>query len=176
MEIRKCRAEEIPETGAFYDRVVQWLDNHINYPKWMYRVYPSEASVRENTIAGNQYVCLEDREIVGAFALNDDPQGNYQKGDWAVPLTDGEYMVLHALAIAPERHGQSLGSKAVRFCVETAKANGYASLRLDIVPGNHPARRLYEKHGFRYAGDVDLDRGIEHIPIFSLFELNWRVQ
>lgn len=36
-----------------------------------------------------------------------------------------------------------------------------------------PARKLYEKNGFTYAGDVDLERGIEDIPVFSLFKLNW---
>jgi hypothetical protein len=43
---------------------------------------------------------------------------------------------------------------------------------VDIVPDNLPARKLYEKEGFTYAGDVDLERGIEEIPLFSLFELD----
>lgn len=80
MRIEKCRKEDVAHIGAFYDRVVLWLDNHINYPKWMY------------------------------------------KGG-------------------------------------------------DIVPGNAPAKRLYEKNGFRYAGTFDLERGIGHIPVFSLYEL-----
>ena len=46
-------------------------------------------------------------------------------------------------------------------------------LRVDIVPTNHPAKKLYEKNGFTYAGDVDMGRGIEGIPEFSLFEFNW---
>ena len=28
-------------------------------------------------------------------------------------------------------------------------------------------------HSALYAGNVDLERGIEDIPVFSLFELNW---
>ncbi len=82
-------------------------------------------------------------------------------------------MVLHALAIAPKLQGKGLGAAVVRFCTEKAKADGYKALRLDIVPGNLPAQKLYEKNGFQYAGDADLDRGIEHIPVFSLYELNW---
>ena len=50
---------------------------------------------------------------------------------------------------------------------------GYKAFRLDIVPGNAPAQKLYEKSGFKYAGDAGLDRGIAHIPVFSLYELNW---
>lgn len=173
IQIRKCREADVAAVGAFYDRIVHWLDNHINYPKWIYRVYPSEPSAREMTAAGEQYICMDDREIIAAFVLNTDPQGSYQKGEWARDLPDGSYMVLHALAIAPELQGQGLGAKVVRFCVEKAKADGFKALRVDIVPGNLPARKLYEKCGFQYAGDVDLERGLAHIPVFSLYELNW---
>lgn len=173
MQIRKCRETEIVEVGAFYDEVVWWLDNHINYPKWMYKIYPSESFVRESTMAEEQYVCMEGRKLAGAFVLNDDPQGNYQKGKWARHIPDGEYMVLHALAISPELQGKGLGAEIVRFCTEEAKSKGYKAFRLDIVPGNAPAQKLYEKSGFKYAGDADLDRGIAHIPVFSLYELNW---
>ena len=173
MQIRKCAETEIVAVGEFYDRIVQWLDNHINYPKWMYRIYPSESWAREMTEAGEQYVCVDNGKMVGVFVLNTDPQGAYRKGEWAVDLPDGSYMVLHALAIDPELQSQGLGSQIIRFCVEKAKAEGFKTIRVDIVPGNDPARRLYEKNGFQYAGDVDLERGIEHIPVFSLYELNW---
>ena len=173
MQIRKCQETDVTTVGAFYDRVVLWLDKHINYPKWMYRVYPSEKWASDMTATGAQYICMDNGKLVAAFVLNADPQGNYQKGRWSRDLPDGAYMILHALAITPKLHGRGIGAKIVRFCAEKAKAEGYKALRVDIVPGNLPARRLYEKSGFRYAGDVDLERGIENIPLFSLFELNW---
>lgn len=173
MQIRKCQEAEIVPVGAFYDDVVLWLDHHINYPKWMYKIYPSENWAREMTEAGEQYICVDGKKIVGAFVLNADPQGNYRKGNWSQDLPDGAYMVLHALAIDPELQGRGLGAEVVRFCTEKAKAEGYKALRLDIVPGNIPAKKLYEKTGFRYVEDVDLDRNIAHIPMFSLYELNW---
>ena len=86
MEIRKCLEQDIAETGAFYDRVVQWLDAHINYPKWIYRVYPSTGYVSEMTEAGELYICMEDGRIVGAFALNADPQGACDRGSWKQDL------------------------------------------------------------------------------------------
>ncbi len=173
MNIRKCSETDIVSVGAFYDKVVLWLDKHINYPKWVYGVYPSEGSVREATRLGEQYICLDSDQIVGAFVLNADPKGNYQKRSWKQTLPDGEYMVLHTLAIDPERQGQGLGSEIIQYCVERAQEESFKALRVDIVPDNHPARKLYEKNSFTYAGDVDLERGIEDIPVFSLFELNW---
>ena len=170
MRIEKCRAADAAAVGAFYEKMVRWLDSHVNYPKWIDGVYPTAATAREHTAAGDQYVCFDGREIVAAFILNDDPQGNYQKGNWAQPLSEGEYMVLHTLAVTPDRQGQGLGAKILRFCVEQTKAEGRKALRVDIVPGNTPAQKLYEKNGFRYAGTFDLERGIEGIPEFCLYE------
>ena len=172
VEIRKCWEEDVPAAGRFYDRVVEWLDGHVNYPKWTYKVYPSETSVRAQTRAGAQYVCLDGETVVAAFVLNDDPEGSYEKGRWTRELAEGSYLVVHALAVDPERQRSGIASRIVRYCVAQARAGGYRAVRLDIVPDNLPARTLYEKHGFRYAGDADLDRGIAAIPEFSLFELD----
>lgn len=173
MQIQKCSKTEIEAAGAFYDRVVLWLDSHINYPKWIYKVYPSEASVRRMTETGDQYLCKEEGDIIGAFVLNTDPQGNYQKGSWKKDIPEGSYLILHSLAIDPAVQGKGIGSEVIRFCVKKAKSEGYKALRVDIVPENLPARKLYEKNGFTWAGDVDLERGLEEIPVFSLYEKNW---
>ena len=69
------------------------------------------------------------------------------------------------------RHG--LGSEIIHFCIDKAKSQGYKAIRLDVVPNNYPARILFEKNGFTYAGDVDLELKIGNIPYFSLYELNW---
>ena len=57
---------------------------------------------------------------------------------------------------------------------EKAREDGYKALRLDVVPDNIPARRLFEKNGFVYAGDADLGRGYDEIPVFSLYELSFK--
>ncbi len=173
MEIRKCKTEDIAATGVFYDRVVAYLDAYINYPKWKYKEYPSEQYALTMTEEGFQYICIEDKRIVGAFVLNTDPEGEYQKGRWSRRLLDGEYMVIHALAVDPERSGTGLGKELVRFCINTAKQSGFKAIRLDIVPTNTPAQHLYESFGFRYAGEADVRPDIEDIPAFRLFELNF---
>ena len=61
----------------------------------------------------------------------------------------------------------------VEFCIQYAKDKNYKGLRLDVVPDNIPAKRLYENCGFQYVGDVDLERGIEAIPVFSMYEFNF---
>lgn len=172
--ITKVNSEsEIKLVGEFYDRAVKYLEEHINYPKWTYKVYPSEVSVREKTLAGSQFMLVEDGQVVGAFVLNDDPQGEYEKAEWSKTLEQGEYMVCHSLAAEPSMQGKGIGRQMVEFCVNYASEQGYKAIRLDVVPDNIPAKRLYEKCGFQYTGDVDLERGIAEIPLFSMYELNF---
>ena len=173
LNIRKGSEEEIARIGQFYDDVVLWLNDHVNYPRWIYKVYPSESSVRDMVNSGCQYICEDEDSILAAFALNSEAQGDYQKGNWSLDLPDGSYMVIHALATDPQKQRQGTGTEIIRFCVARAKAENYKAMRADIVPANYPARRLFEKNGFVYVGDADLELSIGGIPEFSLYELNF---
>ncbi len=170
MVIRICVKEDISLVGTFYEKVVKLLDEDINYPHWIRGVYPSEESAKKMTEKGAQYVCIQDGMIVGAFALNDEPQGSYRKGQWPHVLADGEYTVIHALAVDPEYRNQNIASKIIKFCLEKTRSEGYKAIRVDIAADNIPARKLFEKNGFIFAGDVDLEIGIGDVPLFSLYE------
>ena len=68
--------------------------------------------------------------------------------------------------------GLGIGSRMVQYCIDYAKASGYKAVRVDVVPSNIPACKLYEKHGFTFAGEKDLERFV-YIPTFVLYELNF---
>lgn len=172
IDIRVCCESDIEAAARFYDAVVAWLDSTHNYPRWVAGVYPSEASVRSMVKSSSLYLVEEGSSILGAFALNAEPQGAYQKGQWSRDLEVGTYAVIHALAIAPEAHRTGLASEVIRFCIDRASAEGKRAVRVDVVPTNTPARRLFESCRFTYVGDVDLELGIGDVPIFSLYELN----
>lgn len=173
MIIRKCSKDDIVAAGQFYDRTVKYLCEHINYPKWTYKEYPSENYVREMVEEESQFICVKDNRIVGAFVLNDDPQGAYENAPWSMQLPEGAYMICHALASETAMQGTGIGQQMVSYCIDYAKKSGYRAIRLDVVPDNLPARKLYEKCGFQYVGDVDLERNIDEIPVFSMYELNF---
>ena len=172
MYIRKCQEKDIIPVSEFYDNIVEFLDSHINYPRWIYKVYPSQESVEAMTEEESQYVCISDEKIVGAFVLNNKPQGNYWKANWSQEIDDGSYLVLQTLAIDPSMQNQGLASQVIGFSIEKAKSEGYKAIRLDVIPDNYPAKRLFEKNGFEYVGDVDLELDIGNNPAFSLYELN----
>lgn len=172
MEIHKCAKRDVAAVGKFYDEVVKYLYDTVNYPKWTYKQYPSTASVEFMTERESQYMCLIDDEIVGAFVLNCDPQGAYEQAEWSKSVELGKYVVCHTLAISPSKQRRGLGKQIVEFCLNYARDNLFEAVRLDVVPTNYPARKLYESCGFHYVGDVDLKRGFEEIPLFSMYEYN----
>lgn len=171
LTIRKIYENEIGALGSFYDEIVYYLETHINYPKWIYGDYPSIHSVRECFKNSTQYIVMKQGEIVGAFILDEDPAHDYLNGKWSVQLKSGEYLSIHALAVSLRHQKQGIGKEIVRFCIDFAKNNGYKSVRLDVVPGNEPAAKLYEGLGFRYVETTDLGRRFENIPFFSTYEL-----
>lgn len=170
MEILHCTMEHLDTAAAFYTEVTAYLAAHINYPKWTHGAYPARESIRTAIGKGGQYLCMDGGKAVGGFILNADPEGAYEYGDWELSLEKGEYMVIHALAVSPDAYGRGIAQHMVDFCLQTAKERGFPALRLDVVPDNHPARKLYEKMGFRFAGERDLLRNIDAIPKFALYE------
>lgn len=173
LTINNCGIERLEPLTDFYYKVTGYLDTHINYPKWTHGVYPGRESIKAAIESGTQYSCECEGRIVGAFVFNTDPAGSYNKGEWQVELETGEYMIIHALAVDPGESGKGIASEMVEYCIKTARAAGFKAVRLDVVPGNYPARKLYEKAGFSFAGEKDLDRGFEDIPTFQLFEFNF---
>lgn len=172
MEIVKAKIENIKETGDLYVSVDRYLETHINYPLWHEESYPNHQSAKAAIEKDEMFILKENERIIGAFVMNEDPQGAYEKASWTINLEIGEYLCIHALAIDVACHRRGLAEKMVDYIKSYAKKNGYKSIRLDIVPGNTPARALYEKCGFKEIGILDLERKIEEIPLFVVFEYN----
>lgn len=173
MIIKRCDLSHLNILTDFYTNVVNYLVKTINYPRWTPGVYPCEKSIEDAIEKGFQYAAFdEDGEVLGAFVFNNDPAGNYDVGDWKKPLKSGQYMVIHTLATRIGSYGKGVATKMVEFCIQETKNKGYKSIRLDVVPDNYPAIKLYEKCGFVFAGEKDLQRGFEHIPTFCLYGLD----
>ena len=172
MKIKRCDESDISAVTAFYHNAVTYLQTHINYPFWSSE-HPSDESIKEAVRRKEQYACLKGGEIVGAFLLSEDPDGDYDAGSWSRDLKTGEYLSVHVLAVSADCYQCGVGSFMVDECIAIARSKGYKAVRLDIVPTNTPAERLYKKKGFVYAGTVDLNRPTASIPLFDLYELNF---
>lgn len=65
-----------------------------------------------------------------------------------------ERLVAHLISmwVAPEARGTGIGDALVEQVVSFSLVHGAAVVRLDVVEGNDPAARLYERNGFRLTG------------------------
>ncbi len=171
MEIRNCTVAEATAVGEFYDSVVKFMDdNNINYTKWRYKIYPSTDYAGDAARAGNLFVCTDGEKILAAFVLSENPEGDYSKVAWSQNLAVGEFLVLHAFAVAPDCQRRGLGKKIVKYCVSYAAEKNHRALRADTVPENFPAQKLHETCGFKFVGAADLGRNVPGVPQFCCYE------
>ena len=56
---------------------------------------------------------------------------------------------LHELHVHPDHYGRGLGTRLVRSAVHQARDDGFAVMYVVTEDVNAPARRVYEKNGFR---------------------------
>jgi ribosomal protein S18 acetylase RimI-like enzyme len=66
---------------------------------------------------------------------------------------DGAEWQLIQIQLAPELQGRGLGERLIRELIDEARRAG-ASLSLHVLHAN-PARRLYERLGFRIVGEAE---------------------
>lgn len=171
MEFRICNMNDLDSVAAFYEEVVEYLEANINYPKWT-KDYPNRESVKEAIKNRTQYICLDNDEIVGAVVYNTDPGGDYKSVNWSKNIEQGKYHIIHTFAVAPNLARRGVGCYMIDKCISISQKLKFEAIRLDVVPDNIPAKKLYEKKGFKYVGTLDLNRGIKEIPVFDLYELN----
>ena len=56
---------------------------------------------------------------------------------------------LHELHVHPDYQDRGIGTRLVRAAIHQARDSGYRVMYLIAEEGNAPARRVYEKNGFR---------------------------
>ena len=81
-------------------------------------------------------------ELVGYMMAHEDPERRA--------------LFLWRLAIAKEHQGKGYGTEALRKFIALARESGkYACIAIGYMEGNHRARHIYEKLGFRPTGLVE---------------------
>lgn len=152
MNLIKCEMEHLDLVSDMYAGVVKHLEETVNYPKWS-KNYPCRESVKEAIKKGEQYACVENNEVLGAVVLNENPNGNYEAGNWRKELKRGEYLVIHTLAVDALAERKGIGGYIVDCCTEIAMREGYQAIRIDVVPDNVPAINLYQRKDFTFGRD-----------------------
>jgi GNAT superfamily N-acetyltransferase len=154
---RKAASTDIPQIweilkGAIErrkkDGSQQWQDG-----------YPNENSIREDIEKGNGYVLTDEKIILGytAILINDEPAYDHLEGHW---LSNGDFVVVHRLAISGSHLSQGLAQKIMLFTEGIAKLHAISSIKVDTNFDNIGMLRVFEKLGYTYCGEVMLRGGI----------------
>lgn len=123
--------------------------------QWQYG-YPTRDIVRDDIVQHRGFVVEVNGEVVATFALMLDGEPTYKKiycGSWS---TEGRYVALHRLAVAPSHRGGELTGGIVEYICGLASEQGYVSVRVDTHEGNLPMRRMLERNGFERRGTIHL--------------------
>ncbi|WEK70735.1 MAG: GNAT family N-acetyltransferase [Candidatus Chryseobacterium colombiense] len=121
--------------------------------------YPNLDTVESDIAKGFGYVMTVDGEIAvySALIINDEPAYSTIEGAW---LSDGEFVVVHRVAVDEKFAGQGMAKKLFDHIEEFTKSNGIQSVKVDTNFDNTAMLKILEGKGYSYCGEVCLAGGM----------------
>ena len=118
--------------------------------------FPSDEMVKNAITEKDQFIGIEDGQIVAAYIMNHDCDEAYHTVRWLTDAEDKEMVVLHALRVLPEYGGRGYSKQLVQHAIDTARERGLKSIRLDCIEGNDIPQKMYMSFGFAYVDTVEI--------------------
>ena len=118
--------------------------------------FPSDEMVKNAIAEKDQFIGIEDGQIVAAYIMNHDCDEAYHTVRWLTDAEDKEMVVLHALRVLPEYGGRGYSKQLVQHAIDTARERGLKSIRLDCIEGNYIPQKMYMSFGFAYVDTVEI--------------------
>lgn len=140
------------------NKINQWSENYPNEDVFL-------ADLKENRL----YVAEIDKKVVGMAVLVLDGDADYKNidGKW---LSDGEYGVIHRIAVNPDYKSQNVAKNLLDFFEDKLKELNYDSIRVDTHKDNKSMLRFIEKNGFQKCGIVYIRKTDERIAFEKLLK------
>ena len=167
MNKRKATTEDYDALKTFYDEMIEAQKTDKYGPKWTKGEYPSDEDISRHLEQGEFHIGLEDGKIVSAAVLSKGEDPEYERGNW---INSEDIMVLHLFGIGNTYRHRGYGEEMLKYLAEYARENQAKSIHLDVLVGNVPAFRLYEKMGMSYRGLLDMsydDLGEVDVDLFE---------
>lgn len=117
------------------------------------QAYPGEALIRQDLDEGSGYLFKLDGQPAGYMYLSFDGDPTYDEieGAWR---SDGEYAVVHRIALSRRFAGRGLSSAVFDAVAELCRDRGAACIRIDTDAKNGRMQHVLEKNGFVRCGYV----------------------
>lgn len=120
--------------------------------------YPNPEVIKGDIAKKNGFVLTVDGEIAvyGALIFNDEPAYSDIDGRW---LTDGEFLVVHRVAVDERFHGRGLVKEFFLKAEALAIAHNTYSIKVDTNFDNAAMLHILQKLNYTYCGEVMLAGG-----------------
>jgi GNAT superfamily N-acetyltransferase len=158
MIFRKGEISDLPRMMEIV-RQAQVSIGKLGIDQWQ-NGYPTEELMRNDIENGYSFVLTADAgEVIAIASLIYNYEPTYDKiygGEW---LSNGDFIVVHRMAVAEEYRKKGIASQLLKEVVKQAIIKNIPSFKIDTHEGNIPMRRTFESNGFKYCGRIYLRDG-----------------
>lgn len=115
--------------------------------------YPNPEVIQKDIEKGEGFVLVDGETIIGysAVLINGEPAYEKIEGKW---LTNGDFVVLHRVAISEKYLGKGLAKMILKYIEEFAVSNNIYSIKADTNFDNIAMMKIFESSGYTYCGEV----------------------
>ena len=165
---RIATEDDLPAILAIVQQARNYLRRH-RVDQWQ-GTYPNEDTFRADIAAGTCHVLTYQGAVAAVFTLTFAPEPAYDA------LTDGRWRsdrehaaVLHRNAVSAEWRGTGLSDLLMQEVERLARESGAHAVRVDTHRHNGAQKKLLERHGYRFCGNILCDEP-GHDPRRQAFE------
>ena len=148
MQISIAQVSDFDPVRSFYHKLIDEMRGSPYLPGWEKEKHPSNGLIATSIELGEMFICESEGPIVGAMILNHEVGQGYDEAKWLVDAPENEVTVLHVIAVSPSMQGKGIADTLMQYAIDYARRHGQKSLRLDVMKGNTPAEKLYDRYGF----------------------------
>ncbi len=170
MHIRKVLPEEFELLWAFYSDVSRIMAGSEFDPGWDMIYYPDEKYLTESISDGQVIAMFDGGKIISSMVINHELEGDFDDRIWNVEAKWDEVLVIHTFGVHPDYHRKGISKEMMNYIISYAEENNYKAIRLDVIPGNTPAERLYKSFGFYYVGTFTETWDDGSTEVFNVYE------
>ena len=168
--IRIGNIEELGKVKNFYDSLIEEMQEAEYKPGWKKDIYPTMEMLREALENRELYIGEEEGKTAACMILNLNCNERYQEISWKTEAGPDQVLAVHTFGVHPRFSGRGLGKKMMEEAVKMASDRGMKTIALDVLAGNLPAEKLYQKVGFQYAGSLNIFYEDTGWAVLNLYE------
>lgn len=120
-------------------------------------VYPSDAIIERDRLAGTLHVTRRGTHILGCVTLDTSHDPLWAGMAWFIP--SARSAAVHRLMVDPAAQRRGLARQLMADAERRARELGFLAVHLDCFMANPAALALYERLGYRRVGTAQMRKG-----------------